>query len=356
METTTPSLAMVRANEATAELEPDSAATLRAAFEEMFGQADVWAKTAKTICVTDIHDERSMKLARETRLALRDIRVKSDHARKRLKEDSVRRGKAIDGIANVLKDIVVPLEAYLLEQETFAERHEMARRNELRGVRETALRELGADPSVWVGLGDADEPTWASIYEMATNAKAAKEETARREAAAKREAERLEAEKREAARAERLRLEAERKIELAALAAERDRLETEKAAMAAAARVEAERIEAERERLTSEKREMAAAIDHERATQAKRLEAVQSALHEAERMQAERLEAERNAAWSHEQARLEAAKAPDREKLHAFALSVQSSCPSFTSPSLQIAVNELVERFTDRLAKIGGAL
>src|SRR6185437_11549413 len=103
--------------------------------DTMFTQAEEWAARAALIKVTSVDQKREMKMARESRLALREIRIKVEHDRKRLKEDSTRRGRAIDGIANVLKALIEPLEAHLLEQETFAERVEAVRKNALKSTR-----------------------------------------------------------------------------------------------------------------------------------------------------------------------------------------------------------------------------
>lgn len=82
------------------DLEPASATSLQEVFAPFFAQTDEWTKTAHAIKVTSIEQRREMKLARESRLALREIRVNAEKARKR-KEDSLRMGKAIDGLANV---------------------------------------------------------------------------------------------------------------------------------------------------------------------------------------------------------------------------------------------------------------
>jgi hypothetical protein len=47
--------------------------------------------------------------------------------RKSLKEESLKRGKAIDGYANVLKYLCEPIEDKLFEIEQYAERKEAAR-------------------------------------------------------------------------------------------------------------------------------------------------------------------------------------------------------------------------------------
>lgn len=61
----------------TKDLDIESATALRSAFEAMFGQAEEWIQRAKEIRVADETDVRSMKFARECRLGLRDVRIRS---------------------------------------------------------------------------------------------------------------------------------------------------------------------------------------------------------------------------------------------------------------------------------------
>ena len=44
--------------------------------------------------------------------------------RKELKEESLRKGKAIDGVANIIKFLIEPVEKYLEDQEKFIEKLE----------------------------------------------------------------------------------------------------------------------------------------------------------------------------------------------------------------------------------------
>jgi hypothetical protein len=96
-------------------------------FQDYFAIASDWEKKAKSIVVSDETQVAEMKMAREGRLFLAKKRIDIEKARKALKEESLRQGKAIDGIANVLKGLIVPIEDYLEEQEKFAENKEKAR-------------------------------------------------------------------------------------------------------------------------------------------------------------------------------------------------------------------------------------
>src|SRR5688500_1953702 len=90
-------------------------------FQGHFKLAAEWEKKSKAIVVTDVNQVAEMKMAREGRLYLKKVRVEVEHARKELKEQSIREGKAIDGISNVLKALIEPIEEYLEKQEKFAE-------------------------------------------------------------------------------------------------------------------------------------------------------------------------------------------------------------------------------------------
>lgn len=299
-----------------AALEPDSAASLRRDFESMFSQFEEWEAKAKLIKVTSSSQKREMKLAKDSRLALRDIRVAADKTRKRLKEDSLRRGKAIDGIYNVLEAAIKPIETYLEVQENFAKREEQARKDALRTSREQTLRALGTDPAAYANLGELDEAMWTSVHDQAVAAKAAREEEARRQEQIRLEAERIAAEKREAERQAAVKAEAERKAREEAQAAENARLKKEAEEREAAQKAERERIEAERakERAEAAAREKAAREAREAAEAQAR--AAQEAVERQRREEAGRIEAERAKAKAEADAREAAAKA-ERDALQA---------------------------------------
>lgn len=90
-------------------------------FQSYFEIAAEWEQKAKSIVVTNESQTAEMQMARVGRLFLRDKRIDVEKARKKLKEQALREGKAIDGIANVLKALIVPTEKYLEQQEKFVE-------------------------------------------------------------------------------------------------------------------------------------------------------------------------------------------------------------------------------------------
>ncbi len=327
-------------------LEPESALAIRSAFDEMFASAETWAASARLINVTSIDQKREMKMARESRLALRDIRVKAEHARKRLKEDSTRKGKAIDGIKAVLDALIVPIEAHLLEQETFADRVEEARKGALKSAREEALRAYGADPAVYANLGETDEETWALTLEGARAAHEAKLEAAKVAEAVRIEAEKLAAQAREAKRQEAVKAEAARVERERAQVEENARLAKEKAeieaqaardreAAAEAARVvraEADRVAAEQaaalaiERKAAAEETAKARADVERGERELAAALKERADIEAAEVEHVRAAEQRRAAAAEAEAAAEraAALAPDREKLEGVAMQLRA--------------------------------
>lgn len=294
-------------------LEPATAASLREAFQAYFEQADAWRAKALTIQITSPTQVREMRLARETRLALREIRINADKTRKRLKEDSLRKGKAIDGLYNMLAFAVQPLETHLAEQEQFIERMEQARKAKLKAEREAELAPFGVDCSLYQ-LGEMAEDVWQQLLETNRLAYAQRQEAAR-----KAEAERIAREKAEAE--ERAKREAEQAAERERLRQEAERLRAEKEAAEAAA--QAERAKAEEERRKAEAKAKAEREARQRA------EAELAAKQEAERKAKEAAEAEAKAAQA----------APDRDKLDAFAAALRA----LPVPSMQTHAGKDIE-------------
>ena len=102
-------------------LEKTKAEIILSKFQDYFKIAAEWEARAKSIIVTNEEQRVDMQIARTGRLFLREKRMAIENSRKELKEQALREGKAIDGIANVLKALIVPIEEYLDEQEHFVE-------------------------------------------------------------------------------------------------------------------------------------------------------------------------------------------------------------------------------------------
>lgn len=317
--------------------------------------------TAETLTVTSVEQKKEMALARDTRLALKKIRVAVEHKRKELVEGLKKKAGAIDGDAREIRVVIERLESRLEEQEQFIIRNEEERVSKLQAERSQRLLMVGGQPNFYPKLGEMPEEGFAQLIEGLEVA-----DRLRKEREAKAEVDRIAAEKaseeariakekadaeersRIAAENEKLRKEAAEKE--AALKAEREAAEKTRKEAAEAARKEALRLQAiadkqaEDARLENlriqrvadeEKRQQIAAHKAELdAAEAARKKVAAAARAEQARLQAiadaaeleartireakERAEAEDQAA------RAAAAKAPDREKLKAFATALRA--------------------------------
>jgi len=123
------------------QLDTTKAKVLLDKFSNYFDIASEWEQKAKSIVVTDESQTADMEMARVGRLFLREKRISVEKTRKELKEQSLREGKAIDGIANVLKAVIVPIEEYLEKQEKFIELKAEAEREAKRQEIERRMEE-----------------------------------------------------------------------------------------------------------------------------------------------------------------------------------------------------------------------
>lgn len=227
-----------------------SASDLQAAFMPYFERAAEWREKAMGIKVTSLNQKKEMQTAREARLALKDIRVNAEKTRVKLKEDSLRTGKAIDGMANVIKFLIAPIEEHLEDQEKFAERLAEKERAAARDLRECEAGKYLPDFPQSIDLGAIDEQEFAKLLKFAKAQFEAREETEKRLETERIEREQRESAEREAMRLENERLRAEREQQAALIAVER--LEREKAEKQAVERLSAERAENDRLRMEAE--------------------------------------------------------------------------------------------------------
>ena len=325
-------------------LEPATEKSLKETFLVYFEQAEEWRSKALAIQVAGVDDKDSMKAAKAARLELKSIRCAAENARKKLKEDSLRKGRAIDGIYNMLEFAIKPLEEHLEAQEKYAVRLEMERMEKRRAERLAALEGLDYTPAV--DLGQLTEDAWKGLLQDAKDLHQLKKERER-----KAEEERLAKEKAEAEERERMRLENERlKAEAAAReavmkaereAAEKARLEAEKVAAAERAKLEAERAAAEaKARAEREAREKAEA-------EARRLREEQEA---REKAAAERVRSE---SLARAEAERKAKRAPDKAKLQGYANELLTvELPAVTTAEAGAVLAEIERRVEDLAAWI----
>ncbi|OAE01883.1 hypothetical protein [Arthrobacter sp. OY3WO11] len=275
-------------------LEQTKVEVLLSNFGEAYGKAKVLAAGATDIVVTEEDQTALMHEARTKRLALKAVRVEVESTRKTLKEQSLREGKAIDGMANIIKALIVPVEEHLENQEKFAEIKQAERKAARHAERIEKLSKYVPDVSLY-SLDDMTDETFENLVASSKEAFEAQEA-----AKAKAEAERIAQEK--------------------------------------AAAEEQERIRQENIKLREEAAEREAAIEAERQ---KRLA--------VEREAAEKAAAEAAQTAEVEEAARKALLAPDKEKLLALALAIESlELPAVASQE----AGNLLDETRDFLARI----
>ena len=270
-------------------------------FTEYFEIASEWEKKASVIVVKDASQKAEMQMARAGRLFLREKRIEIEKTRKKLKEQSLREGKAIDGFANVLKAGIVHIEEYLGKQEKFveikaAEIAELARVELERKAEEDRLAEEEAERQEQERIQIENEKLKKEVVAKEKKMQAEREES---------EVQRILLE--EKAKAERKEAEAkQKKLE--------DKARKEKAEAECKAQVEKEK---QKKILAEQKAE----------AEAKQKRAQEEAMKERKKAEIEqgRIKAEAKQAREIQQAKLEAEK-KEREKIQT-KLDEQIECP-----------------------------
>ena len=204
----------------TSGVEPQTATTLKESFLPFFEQAEEWKRKAEALVVTDATQVHDMKMARTARLALKEIRVNADKKRKELKEDSLRYGKAVQGVYNVIEYLIAPIEKHLEDQEKFAEIQEAKRKAELNIARKNEIQPFVEFIPYELNLGELSEDVYAQTLKNAKILFQAKIEAEQK----------AEAEERERIRIENKRLKAEAEAKEKQLAEERAKAEAERKA------------------------------------------------------------------------------------------------------------------------------
>jgi len=278
-------------------IDESTAATLRSQFSEYY--RDIESLRAMAAAITEPDNLVQQKEARVIRCKLKSVRCDVEHTRKRMKAESLSRGKAIDGFANILKYLCEPAEKQLLDIELYAQRQEEKRIADIVADRTERIQEEGGDPGAF-NLGAMNEDTFNAvlhgIIQQRVNAEAE---------AAQAEQERIAKEKAEEAERERIRKENDR---LKAEATEREaEAAKERKAAAEAKRVQDAKIA--KERKAAETR-----LKVERDARAK----AQAEAQTVKDAEANRVAAEQAAIKAAQKAEAKAAQAPDKEKLITF--------------------------------------
>ncbi len=296
----------------------ETVVSLQSAFAPFYEEASKMKEEAESLVVTDVTDVVGMRRAKTLRARFRDIRVEAENVRKELKAESLRTGKAIDGVANVLKFLIVPLEEHLKTQEKFLEVQEEKRKAELVQKRTSELSVYVDEEALsFYNLGEMSEEAFNNLLETSKKAFEAEQEAIK-----KAEADRIAEEKAEKKEQERIRKENE---------------ELKKKAEAREKEIEKERKELEEEN-RKEREAMEAKVKKESAEKAKiqkQLEAKKKA-EEAERV---KVEAVKKAEDDRKRQEL---LAPDKDKLIVLSGVLQKiEMPRVSSKEAGVVVDEV---------------
>lgn len=295
-------------------LEENKVETLLSSFGQYFQEAKSITEESRNIVVTSEDQIEEMAQAREARLKLWKIRCQVENTRKELKEQSLREGKAIDGISNVIKALIVPVEEHLEKQEKFAEILEKNRKAERLANRIEELSQYVDDITLY-SLSDMADEAFAKLL---NDCKKAFED--QKEAELKAEKERIAQEKANAEEREKLRIENEKLRKEAAIKEEKARIEREK-----------QKAELRKEREAREKIEAEVRAKKEAEEKAQKEAEEQKRTEELERLRAEK----------------EARLAPDKEKMRVVYKDIQDlknkiHTTSFASDEAQDIANNTV--------------
>jgi len=278
-------------------------------FTPFLNDANKTIKEASSIKVESENDIEAMLKAREYRLQLKKIRSSLENERVKKKENSKLIGKAIDGIANYIKLIIIPNEKKLQDHEDYMENIEKERKTKLVETRETELSKYETDTSFY-DLGEMPDEQYQQLLNNSITSFNAIEAQRQKEEKERIERERLEQQRQKEIQEENERLKKE--------AAERDRL-------AEIERKKQEKIEAVRKaKEDTERKQHEAELEKERKAREK-IEAELKAKREADELaERERIEKERVAKEVKEKAEKEAKLAPDKEKLLTLAITIEA--------------------------------
>ena len=342
---------------------------------DVIGVADaVIAKMAEDylpLKINGIDDKEGFKAVHAARMIVKDSRIKVEKKRKELKEDALRYGQAIDKEANRIKALIAPVEEHLDAEENAVEEAkkaieaEKARQEELRiQARRDRLVALGVqfngqqwnyqainlpEPMLKCANDEQFEKLFAQFKEAvdAEKERLAAEKAARQaeserlsKIAAEQEAERLRLEKiaqeqhdaevarKAAEEAEQRRKEMQERLERAeqekrelAVKAEEHRIANEKAEWERIKQAELDAIEAAKQKAIDDKRR---AEELEKAKQEAAEKARLQAIEDAKREAEEKRQADERARIAAEK---KAARAPDKEKLLAYADMLENVMP-----------------------------
>lgn len=145
---------------------------------------------AKSVTVTDESQTEAMAEARKIRLALKEARCDAEKKRKEMKESSLRKGQAIDGVYRLIEKECKASEEAMQKAEDFAKIKEQERKDYLKAERRAMIESYVLVPSLFNfdALAEISETAFFDLLERTQNeyaehkAKAEREEEARKKA------------------------------------------------------------------------------------------------------------------------------------------------------------------------------
>lgn len=256
-------------------LENTKAQIILKQFQDYFQVAAEWEKRARDIVVTDERQKVDMQMARTGRLFLREKRIAIEKTRKELKEQALREGKAIDGIANILKALYVPIEEYLGKQEKFveiraAEKAERLRIETEKKAEEERIAREKAEAEAQERMRLENERLKVEAFKREEAMRIEREEAEIKAREAREKADREKWEIQEKARKERLKQEEELIIEKMKARAEQEEIKRKN-------QIEQKRVEAARRKAEAELQRKKDAEEKLRIEEEERVEAMKKA-------------------------------------------------------------------------------
>lgn len=261
-----------------------------------FNKAAEWDATIKSIVITSPEETGKMKMAKEGRLTLKNMRLEAEKIVK-AKRDEVKyemanfvlEDKLWLKAGQMMEATFKNLETKLEEKEKFAERWEAEQKEKLRAFRLEQLLPLGFQFENGFDLGNIDEQMFQSLKLGLETAKKEKEEAERKAEEERIAKEKAEAEERARIKAENERLKLEAEAKEKQLAEERAKAEAERKEMeekAAKAKAESDaKLKAEKEAKEKLESELKAMADAEEKIKQDKIK--QERIYEEERKKAE---------------------------------------------------------------------
>lgn len=283
-------------------------------FQKYFDEVSWYEKRAREIIVSDETQIELMQEARKLRLELQKIRGNVEEKRKKGKEKIVREGKAIDGIANIIKAIIVPIEEHLKNQEKYKETIEKERKEEINNQRIIKLSHYVENVELYQ-LKEMSEEAFEKLLKTSVVAFNAQKEAELKAIQEKEEQEKQLQEERERIRIENIKLKKEQEEQGKKLTEERKNQEKERLIQEA----KYKKLQEEKEKQLQEEQEKR---EQESLIQEAKLKKEQEEREKIEaKIKAEQKAKEVEKVREAEQKRKELL-APDKQKLLAFAVVI----------------------------------